>query len=257
MSAKSWTHMLPRKAFFESLCRSQYTGRAGPDFLASASASVVSPRRRVVANSDTVRQTFAGDEALAGLSDESILSLFTAGFFGGFVFGLEGLLSRAGAWRLLPVHFSTFQTVSGTTAPNNIWKSSDIPRLELCSPGTTLFGIFQLIEKRIFDTRLSSSDATTTTTSYVDYAFGSDQYSFAGCHRFSITRPFPPSPTTRVEPTQTQPTPPQQIRTRISLEGFTCNPQREKQSMPAIGTWFHSRYAKALFANGIQAVLDR
>lgn len=102
--------MLPRKAFFQSLRRSQYAGRAGPDFLASASAGVVSPRRRAVASSDAVRQTFAGDEALAGLSDERILALFTAGFFGGFVFGLEGLLSRAGAWRLLPVHFSSTNT---------------------------------------------------------------------------------------------------------------------------------------------------
>jgi hypothetical protein len=61
--------------------------------------------------SDTVWQDFDA-ETLAGMSDSKILSKFTSGFFGGFVFGMEGILLNAGAWRVLPVHFTSMIPLS-------------------------------------------------------------------------------------------------------------------------------------------------
>lgn len=52
-----------------------------------------------------VFQTVDAD-LLDGLDDHKILSLFTHGFFGGHVLGIERILLRAGAWNLLPVHFN-------------------------------------------------------------------------------------------------------------------------------------------------------
>ena len=114
-----------------------------------------------------------------------------------------------------------------------IWQRSEIPEDDLCSVGTEFFGAFKLLDKYL---------SVSTSSSYVDYGFGSNINSFAGCHRFRITR----IPST----VETE----EQIR--ISLEGFHCDPQKNKLWMPRIGLWFHTAYAKVLFANGVQSVLD-
>jgi hypothetical protein len=77
----------------------------------------------------------------------------------------------------------------------------------------------------------------------VDYGFGSDNYSFAGCHRFRVTR-------IQSESNDNE------AQIEISLEGFHCDPQKNESWMPRIGMIFHSLYARALFANGVQSVLD-
>ena len=79
--------------------------------------------------------------------------------------------------------------------------------------------------------------------SYVDYAFGSDQSIFGGCHRFQITR----LPIVEKEEPQIQ----------MELQHFRCNPQKNRPSVAEYIERFHYVYAKSLFANGIQALLVR
>jgi hypothetical protein len=117
-----------------------------------------------------------------------------------------------------------------------------VPDNELCDVGTKLFGTFQLLNKHI-------SEPSGSEMSYVDYGFGSDNYSFAGCHRFSVTRH-------QATPDSTSETEQSKSQIRISLEGFTCNPSTNKPPVPEIGKWFHALYARALFANGVQAILE-
>jgi hypothetical protein len=210
--------------------------------------------------SDSVWQDFDA-ETFVGMNDSKILSSFTSGFFGGFIFCIEGLLLNAGAWRLLPVNFTSkilllpyvpvwfdahgltvILDFSQNSPAFEIWKSSEVPEAQLCDVGTQLFGTFQLLDKHI-------SESTDSQMSYVDFGFGSDNYSFAGCHRFSIMRHQIASDSK----SETEPSKPQ---IRISLEGFTCNPQTNKLPVPEIGKWFHALYARSLFANGVQAVLQ-
>jgi hypothetical protein len=128
-----------------------------------------------------------------------------------------------------------------TQAPE-LWSCSEVPDNELCDVGTRLFGVFQLLDKHV-------TESPTSQMSYVDFGFGSDTYSFAGCHRFSITRN-PASSDTISEVEQPK------AHIRISLEGFTCNPQTNKSPVPEVGKWFHALYARALFANGVQAIFE-
>jgi hypothetical protein len=43
---------------------------------------------------------------VTGLSDERVLSLFTSGFFSGFVFGFERFILRIGGYKLLPARYT-------------------------------------------------------------------------------------------------------------------------------------------------------
>ena len=97
--------MLPRKSFFDSAYNCNSVDYAREGFLTSQSADIINPRHHMVI-SDTVWQDFDA-EMLDGMSDSKILSKFTSGFFGGFVFGVEGVLLNAGAWRVLPVNFTS------------------------------------------------------------------------------------------------------------------------------------------------------
>ncbi|KAJ5281574.1 hypothetical protein N7478_006946 [Penicillium angulare] len=102
--------IVPQQTFFRSLYNSNFKEYATAEFLNSASAKFVNPRSHLVA-SDKVSQTFDA-EILAGLDDRKVLSLFTLGFFGGFVLSIERLFLKAGAWRLLPVGFTSVSTIT-------------------------------------------------------------------------------------------------------------------------------------------------
>lgn len=105
--------------------------------------------------------------------------------------------------------------------------------------GTVLFGTFKRVDKQIRPKLVSNS-------SYVDYTFGSDERSFAGCHRFEIVHHLPSKPGQR-EPV-----------VEIRASSFICNPQENK---PAILFkplyWFHLTYQKLLFADGIRSLTTR
>lgn len=62
------------------------------EYLWSTAFKLINPRGHVVAT-DSISQVFPAS-VMAGLSDEEALALFSSGFFGGFVFGLESIILR-------------------------------------------------------------------------------------------------------------------------------------------------------------------
>lgn len=113
---------------------------------------------------------------------------------------------------------------------------SEISHSSLLPVGSCLFGSFKVLDKQI---PLNSS---VQNTSYVDYGFGSDEFGFAGCHRFQITR---------LERANDKPL------VQLELQGFHCNPQKDQPSGGKLLELFHYIYARLLFANGVQSILLR
>ncbi|KAI8716115.1 hypothetical protein NCS52_00904400 [Fusarium sp. LHS14.1] len=99
--------LLPRAAFIRSLRESTYSLPVRAEFLASSSAKLVNPRGHIL-NTDAVTQTFPAS-VVTGLSDERVLSLFTSGLFGGFVFGFERFILSIREYRLLPARYTGFE----------------------------------------------------------------------------------------------------------------------------------------------------
>ena len=112
-----------------------------------------------------------------------------------------------------------------------------MPDTYLLPVGSCFFGSFRMLVKHI------AAVPSVEEPSYVDYAFGSDQFIFGGCHRFQITR----LPIIEKEEPQIQ----------MELQHFRCNPQKNRPSVAEYIERFHYVYAKSLFANGIQALLVR
>ncbi|KAI1374515.1 hypothetical protein F4677DRAFT_425291 [Hypoxylon crocopeplum] len=202
------------------------------EFLESSSAKLVNPRQNMI-NSDTVSLSFPAS-TFRGLSDEKLLALFTKGFFGGWVFYLQSLLLKAGAWKIIPVKFTGFRDNS---QQRDIWSQSDIPETTLLPVGDTLYRCFKVI-----DVHLAS--ASNPYPSYVDFGYGQDQSVFTGCHRFRIVR----SGTANELGEE---------NIEFNLEGFRCNPRENIPSAAEIFAWFHVLYAELLFARSVQACLQR
>ncbi|QGA22081.1 hypothetical protein EYB26_009795 [Talaromyces marneffei] len=232
MAANLTETFLSRSPFFRSLRQSHYTLPIRPEFLTSSSFEIVNPRNHIT-NTDKVVQVLPAS-AIADLSDETVLALFSAGFFGGFIFGIERFLLNIGGHNILPSRYTDFERPPDAVT---IWNKSDIPTTHLLPKGSSLYGAFTLLDKYIATTP-SEQDA-----SYVDYGFGSDQYMFSGCHRFQITR-LPSQPD--VEP-----------QVQMELLHFRCNPRENKPSIAEYIERFHYVYAKALFADGIQSLATR
>ncbi|KAE8138435.1 hypothetical protein BDV38DRAFT_244646 [Aspergillus pseudotamarii] len=219
----NWFRTLSRGPFFGSLHQSHRTYPVSAEFLRSSSFNFVNPRHNVVGNTDCVTQKLLESD-IARFSDEEVLSLFTTGFFGGYVFACERLILRAGGWKLFPAQFSNFKD---DPAAMPIWNHKEIPSTKLLPLGSRLFGSFKLIDKHI-------SKALELEPSYVDYGYGSDRSGFAGCHRVQVTR----SP-----------------QTEIRLQQFICNPTKNTPSAAGYLEKLHFVYAKLLFADGIRSVL--
>ncbi|KAK9241727.1 hypothetical protein V1506DRAFT_549854 [Lipomyces tetrasporus] len=233
-----WSRIVPQRVFFHSLLQSSYTYPVSKDLLASATFNFVNPRHHIV-STDRVSQVIPAS-ATAGLSDEEILSLFTSGFFGGFVFRLESWVLRICGASLLPARYTGFHPASQAVA---IRRPSDIPGTRLLPVGSSFFSSFLLVDKHVAE----PSDAN---SSHVDHGFGSDESMFAGCHRFRVTRlPSVAETTGQGEGRDSQ--------IRIDLEHFRCNPQKNVPSWAEHIETFHYIYAKSLFAKGIQALLSR
>lgn len=117
-----------------------------------------------------------------------------------------------------------------------------------------MFGSFILLDKHI-------AEPSDYSSSYVDFGFGSDEFTFAGCHRVEITRlaPFNMDSESESESESNsgsqgkQPEP----QVQIQLQHFRCNPQRNVPSVAEYVQRFYYGYAKALFANGVQSLLER
>jgi hypothetical protein len=124
-----------------------------------------------------------------------------------------------------------------------IWTRSKISSTHLVPIGSCYFGSFKILDEHI-------SDPSAPGFSYVDYGFGSDESSFAGCHRFQIRRQrvkseFQSSGVGEDKEPQVQ----------ITLQHFRCNPTKNVPSAAEYIAKFHYVYAKALFADGIRSVL--
>ncbi|KAJ4202372.1 hypothetical protein NW759_015423 [Fusarium solani] len=224
--------LIPRAVFIRSLRESSYSLPVRPEFLASSSAKLVNPRGNIL-NTDAVTQTFSAS-VVTGLSDERVLSLFTSGFFSGFVFGFERFILRIGGYKLLPARYTAFEIPSDAVT---IWNKASVPNTHLLPVGSCFFGSFRLLTKNI------AAFPSAEEPSYVDYGFGSDEFIFGGCHRFQITR----LPVAEKEEAQIQ----------IELQHLRCNPQKNQPSLAEYIERFHYVYAKMLFANGIQALMLR
>ncbi|PYH40170.1 uncharacterized protein BP01DRAFT_351909 [Aspergillus saccharolyticus JOP 1030-1] len=238
------TRLIPRASFFRSLFHSSLTAAVRPEFLTSSSARYVNPRQHTTGG-DCITQTIPSSW-IAGRSDEQVLALFTSGFFGGFVFALEWLLLTAAGGRILPVGYTGF--TRDAQAARTLWRQVDVSDSYLHPIGTCLFGTFMVLDKHIGpQSELIENDQR---TSWVDYGFGSDKSSFAGCHRFQIT-------TTRAHQGEGKCKIGSSTETRVQIEllGFHCNPQTNQPGAPEILKLFHWGYAKMLFANGVQSVL--
>lgn len=254
------SQVVPRGVFFQSLFRSSYTYPVGKDLLISTTFNFINPRHHMV-NTDRVSQVIP-TKSVAGLSDEEILALFTTGFFGGFIFRIESWVLRICGSRFLPAKYTggslfsllkellfelNLQKFSGFRADAQavaVRRPTAIPRQRLLPVGSLFFSSFLMLDKHIAEPAKEPPSADETDNSYVDYGFGSDEARFAGCHRFRVTR-LPAA--TETSDAQVQ----------IDLEHFRCNPQQNIPSLAESFQWFHFAYAKALFANGIQAILKR
>ncbi|PYH76292.1 hypothetical protein BO82DRAFT_387398 [Aspergillus uvarum CBS 121591] len=237
--------LIPRLPFFHALCYSSSTAAVRPEFLNSLSSSYVNPRQHII-GTDGITQTIPAS-AVAGISDERVLALFTSGFFGGFVFAPEWLLLTAAGGRILPVEY-TGLTRETHTAPT-LWRQAHVSDSQLHPVGTCFFGTFIILDKHI----ATESEVTTTgpRASWVDYGFGSDESSFAGCHRFQITR-IEGKGRSKGNTDLTA-----ENKVQIELQSFQCNPQKNVPFGSEILKQFHYQYARLLFANGIQSVLLR
>lgn len=66
-----------------------------------------------------------------------------------------------------------------------VWSAEQIPASSLLPVSTKIFGGFQVIDSG----ELSTIDSSKGHESYIDVGFGVDGSSFAGVHRFSVSRP--------------------------------------------------------------------
>ena len=138
--------------------------------------------------------------------------------------------------RLLQLIWSGFKNLK---TERILWKCSEMPSSTFLPVGDVLFGSFKLVDSHL----ATPSDPY---LSYLDFGFGSDEASFAGCHRFSIFRNYQGEgnlPDGEVEEIE------------MRLEHFRCNPRKNVDLWAEYITWFHYWYAKLLFADGIRSCL--
>ena len=117
-----------------------------------------------------------------------------------------------------------------------IWSSNDMSNSTLPPLHTKLFGAFQVVDKSIGKT---SSDS-----SHVDIAFGSDMSTFSGFHRFSVERVH------RDEPESANTCDHNKDFVRITYASLACNPLQDRAKFAILGS-FHKMYTRLLYAEAI------
>ena len=191
--------------------------------------------------------TFKLPDSKREWSDERILTIFTRGFFGGWVFTAERCVLRLPVWRSSFVDFPKQGDSAGSalrvskieeagTLQIDVWTAQQISREKLPDVDTVLFGAFQVLDKR-----LSSAKGE---ESYIDFGYGMYMSRFAGNHRFSIER---------LTNGQTGKGVAEDVR--LTMSCVTCNPNGERMLTPDWMSKFHDVYAMVLFREGVAEVL--
>jgi hypothetical protein len=146
------------------------------------------------------------------------------------------------------------ELVSEIAEPNGaglIWSYQALPHDRLPSLTSTLFGAFQVIDSHFSDhSSTSESDGTLSEESYVDFGFGSDQSSFAGVHRFALSRG-----DNSIGKAEQNPGAAKDV-VRITHSGLACNPSQNKPIKPRIFFTLHMFYAMLLFREGVAQILN-
>lgn len=166
------------------------------------------------------------------LTDEQLLSRLVKGFFGGWVFTPE-----AKVLAFVKPGDRPYTKLQGTTVPAHIWRASDISAECLPSLHTVLFGEFRLANIQIAGGK-TESEENSSSESYVDFVFGSDQQSFSGCHRLIVSR----------LPVSDGDSAPKVI---FKFASMACDPQTNRMVGPKAIITFHRQYASMLFREAV------
>lgn len=108
------------------------------------------------------------------------------------------------------------------------------------------FGAFQVVDKKVRERSLSSSlESVNGRQSYIDFAYGSNESSFAGVHRFSLQR----------EESEGGSEESESERLRVTMSCLVCNPLEDRKPAPGWAWTFHRAYAMLLFREGVAEVV--
>lgn len=141
--------------------------------------------------------------------------------------------------------------MQGTTVPAHIWNASEISDESLPPLHTVYFGQFRLANIQLADGGSAHSDEALIENmhgeekeSYVDFVYGSDLDTFAGCHRLSVQR----VPLEDGESSQ---------KAVFTLSCMACDPQVDHEIKPQAIITFHRIYATMLFRDAVGNVIDK
>ncbi|KAH7390965.1 hypothetical protein DE146DRAFT_150438 [Phaeosphaeria sp. MPI-PUGE-AT-0046c] len=206
-------------------------------FQSSTSVKITNPHNHVPLH-DTRFMSVAVPRTL---SDEEILSRFIKGFFGGHVFRLERSVLRATRNEM-----TRFKAVENTPISSRYWSVDELPKHELPPLHSLLFGVWRMTDKHI--NNQASQNAQTTQESYVDLAFGADDWNLAGVHRFIVSRD---SSESKIQDQTSDDT----VNVRIEFAHAGCNPRKDERLKPDFLEPLHNLYAILLFREGVAEVL--
>jgi hypothetical protein len=200
-----------------------------------------------------------------GLGDEEILARFLKGFFGGWSFAPEDLV--------LSVVGSGAIGVGGTRFEGTLIAFAFDENPEICTDNTTLgiplkdrstsipvsalsrtrlpplhsrlfsSGLFVILDKHI-------KSPENAANSYVEVAFGNDQESFAGFHRFDIVR----DEEEGVEEAG-KTSSPDTTHITLSSSCLVCNPTVNSMGISGLLSVVHKFYGLRLFRDAVNEVL--
>jgi hypothetical protein len=103
MASKLSLDLNSRSSYFAIFRALEFNSTASQVFLDSPTFHIVNPRNHIT-KGDTVSVKLS-PSVVSGLQDEAVLALLTKGFFGGWVFALEGWAMRT-FHPLLPAIFA-------------------------------------------------------------------------------------------------------------------------------------------------------
>jgi hypothetical protein len=186
---------------------------------------------------DTHQMTLRLPPRYAGLSDEVLLARVVKEFYSGWVFTPERWILR-----LLGQQFVGYADTASAPVPARIWHHSELSATKLPPLHSVLFGAWQVVDLKLVaeDSRDSQEE------SYIDLAYGKDQWPFAGCNRFSIRRDREAEAEAVANGRPTE--------VRVVYSQSNCNPLVDQDPMPDFMFKFHEVYAILLYKEVMSAL---